>query len=97
MAFQYLTNIPLDQAREEYRAWMAEGGFAAGAEEVPAGESWGRTTARAVYAGISAPHYLASAMDGIALETPAPCGRQICKRGAPPQTTGCRQYGTGTK
>ena len=69
MAFQYLTNIPLDQAREEYRAWMAEGGFAAGAEEVPAGESWGRTTARAVYAGISAPHYLASAMDGIALET----------------------------
>jgi len=53
MAFQYLTNIPLDQAREEYRAWMAEGGFAAGAEEVPAGESWGRTTAPAAMRALS--------------------------------------------
>ncbi len=68
MAFEYLTNIPLERAREEYRAWMSQAGFAAGTEEVPTAAAWGRTTSAAVYAAICAPHYLASAMDGIALE-----------------------------
>ena len=67
MAFQYLTNMPLEQAREAYISVLKEQGFQAPAETVPVTEACGRITASAVYAHISAPHYLASAMDGIAL------------------------------
>ncbi len=67
MAFQYLTNIPLDQAQADYRAFLAERGFGPAAETVPVQDSCGRVTAGPVYAHICAPHYPASAMDGIAL------------------------------
>ncbi len=67
MAFQYLSNTPLDEARVRYLARVKELGFAAGTETVPVHEASGRITAAAVYARISAPHYPASAMDGIAL------------------------------
>ena len=67
MAFTYLTNIPLDQARKEYLAVLAEQGFAARTERIAVRDSFGRLTARAVYAHINAPHYACSAMDGIAL------------------------------
>jgi len=67
MAFQYLTNVPLQQARQEYTRKLLDNGFAAPAETIPVQEACGRYTAGAVYASICAPHYPASAMDGIAL------------------------------
>lgn len=69
MAFQYLTNIPLDEAREQYLKRLTDNGFAPKTETVPVQEAAGRVTAQAVYAHISAPHYPASAMDGIALDS----------------------------
>ena len=74
MAFQYLTNMPLDKAKSEYYAALKESGFAAGTETVPTCEAADRVTAKAVYAHISAPHYLACAMDGIALRSEATFG-----------------------
>ncbi len=67
MGFSYLTNVPLEQARKEYLQRLLEYGFAAQLETVPVQRAFGRLTSRAVYANINAPHYAASAMDGIAL------------------------------
>ena len=68
MAFQYLTNVPLEQAREEYLALLEEHGMAPRAETIPVEKALGRITAKPVYAHICAPHYHACAMDGIAVE-----------------------------
>ena len=65
MGFQYLNNIPLDKARADYLQFLIENGFAATTEVIPVWEACGRVTARAVYAHICAPHYAASAMDGV--------------------------------
>ena len=67
MGFEYLTNVPLDEARGEYLARLQENGFAGQTELVSVQNAFGRITARAVYAAICAPHYAASAMDGIAV------------------------------
>ncbi|MBQ9411667.1 MAG: molybdopterin biosynthesis protein [Oscillospiraceae bacterium] len=67
MAFQYLSNVSLEEARERYRACMHSRGFAAPEETVSVQDACGRITAAPVYAHICAPHYPASAMDGIAL------------------------------
>ena len=67
MGFEYLTNVPLDQAKKEYLWKLQSNGFRAQLETVPVQESFGRITSRAVYARINAPHYAASAMDGVAL------------------------------
>lgn len=67
MGFEYLTNVPLTQAREDYLALIRENGFCGKIERIPVFESCGRVTARAVYAHICAPHYAASAMDGVAV------------------------------
>lgn len=67
MGFEYLTNVPLDEARGEYMARLQENGFAGQTEMVSVQNAFGRITARAVYAAICAPHYAASAMDGIAV------------------------------
>ena len=67
MAFEYLTNLPLEQARHDYIELLIENGMGPAAETIPAAEGAGRMTAEAVYANISAPHYAASAMDGIAI------------------------------
>lgn len=67
MGFEYLTNVPLDEARGEYLARLQENGFAGQTEMVSVQNAFGRITARAVYAAICAPHYAASAMDGIAV------------------------------
>ena len=67
MGFEYLTNVPLTQAREEYLALLQSHGFGPKTEVIPVFESCGRVTARAVYAHICAPHYAASAMDGVAV------------------------------
>ena len=68
MAFEYLTNLPLENARKLFLETVQKEGFGPGTETVPVAEAHGRVTASAVYAHISAPHYLASAMDGIALK-----------------------------
>ena len=67
MAFHYLTNIPLEKAREDYLELLRSHGFGPETETVPVQNSCGRINSRAVYAAICAPHYPASAMDGITL------------------------------
>ena len=68
MPFQYLTNFPLDEAVQTYLDALNAHGLAYKTEEIPIGLALGRITALAVYAKISAPHYNACAMDGIALD-----------------------------
>ena len=67
MGFEYLTNVPLEQARRDYIQLLESHGFGPKTEVIPVFESCGRVTARAVYAHICAPHYAASAMDGVAV------------------------------
>ena len=67
MAFQFLQNMPLDEAKTLYLTTLLDHGFAPAEETIPVGEALGRITSRAVYAHICAPHYHASAMDGIAV------------------------------
>ena len=67
MGFEFLTNTPLAEAKRGYLQALDELGFASDAETVPVQEAGGRITAQAVYAHGCAPHYAASAMDGIAV------------------------------
>ena len=67
MAFEYLTNVALHQARQEYIEWLQSKGFVHDTEYIPVYNASGRITATAVYAAINAPHYAASAMDGVAV------------------------------
>ena len=67
MGFEYLTNVPLTKAKQEYLQLLKSNGFCAQAETVAVFEACGRVTAKAVYANICAPHYAASAMDGVAV------------------------------
>ena len=68
MAFEYLTNTPLEQAKSEYLEKLRELGMSPRAERICASTSCGRITAEPVYARICSPHYHACAMDGIALD-----------------------------
>jgi len=67
MGFEYLTNVPLAKAREEYLNLLRSHGYSHKSEVIPVYEACGRITAKAVYAHICAPHYAASAMDGVAV------------------------------
>ena len=67
MGFEYLTNIPLAKAREDYLHLLISHGFGSKTEVIPVWDACGRVTAHAVYAHICAPHYAASAMDGVAV------------------------------
>lgn len=67
MAFQFLQNMPLDEAKALYLNTLLDHGFAPREETIPVADALGRVTSRAVYAHICAPHYHASAMDGIAV------------------------------
>ena len=67
MAFEYLTNIALEEAIEGFLTVLDEHGMKPHTETVPVGEALGRVTAEPLYAAISAPHYHACAMDGIAV------------------------------
>lgn len=67
MPFTYLTNVALEQAKKDYLQLLLDYGFTAQSETVPVCEACGRVTAKAVYAVICAPHYAASAMDGVAV------------------------------
>ncbi len=68
MSFEYLTNIPLDEAIEKYLATLKERGLTYTTENINTVSALGRITSKAVYAKICAPHYNACAMDGIALD-----------------------------
>lgn len=65
----YLEDIPLDEARAAFQAALAAAGLARplATEDVPLAAANGRTTATAIWARRSSPHYHASAMDGYAL------------------------------
>lgn len=39
MSFQYLTNVSLDRAREDYLAALKKAGFCSRVEEIPVGEA----------------------------------------------------------
>jgi putative molybdopterin biosynthesis protein len=67
MKYNYLNNIPLDEAIEKYDAALTQAGLNYKTEVIAGAGSFGRITARAVYAKICSPHFNASAMDGIAL------------------------------
>ena len=67
MTFEYLTNVPLKKAREDYLKLLKEKGFSNKTETIPVQQAHGRITAGPVYAHICAPHYAASAMDGVAV------------------------------
>ena len=67
MGFEYLTNVSLAKAKEDYVNLLVKNGFAAKTETIPVFEACGRVTAKAAYASICAPHYAASAMDGVAV------------------------------
>ena len=68
MGFEYLTNVPLAKAREDYVKLLESHGFGPKTEVIPVWDACGRVTAHAVYAHICAPHYAASAMDGVAVK-----------------------------
>ena len=67
MGFEYLTNIPLEKAQEEYLSLLKNNGFTPKTEWISVFDACNRVTALPVYAHICAPHYAASAMDGIAV------------------------------
>ena len=67
MAFEYLSNVPLTEAVAGFLAELAHRGASLPSETVSVGEALGRVTAEPLYAAISAPHYHACAMDGVAL------------------------------
>ena len=68
MGFEYLTNVALNKAKEEYLALLESHGYGPETEKIPVWDACGRVTAQAVYAHICAPHYAASAMDGVAVQ-----------------------------
>ena len=68
MAFQYLTNIALEAARKEYLELLIKNGMEPKTEVISVAAAAGRVTCEPVYARINAPHYSASAMDGVALD-----------------------------
>ncbi|MEL7625238.1 MAG: molybdopterin biosynthesis protein [Anaerolineaceae bacterium] len=68
MAFKYLSNVPLAQARSQFLEVLISRGLCPESETIKTVEANHRIAAEAVYAHISAPHYNSCAMDGIALD-----------------------------
>lgn len=65
----YIENRPLEEAGQIFFERLeAVGYFSIAGEWIPIRESQGRVTSQAVYARRSSPHYVASAMDGIAVK-----------------------------
>jgi putative molybdopterin biosynthesis protein len=64
-----LSERPLEEARQEYLAFLAAAGALAPGppEEVPVIGAAGRVTAAPVFAAVSSPHFHAAAMDGLAV------------------------------
>lgn len=68
MPQEYLVNTPLAEAVRLYLDRLNSAGVKPVVERIQIKDSRGRRIAAAVYARRSVPHYLASAMDGIALQ-----------------------------
>lgn len=68
MGFNYLSNVPLAQARETFVDRLRQLELKPETETIKTVRANHRVTAKAVYAHICAPHYNACAMDGIALD-----------------------------
>ena len=68
MKHQYLENIPLSKAKSIFHEHLKNAGFSPKTERIKVQDACGRTLAHAVYANICAPHYIASALDGIAVK-----------------------------
>ena len=71
MKYNYLNNLPLDEAKNKYYAHLKKVGFCSKTETLPVTEACGRVIKNAAYAHICSPHYNASAMDGIAVRAEA--------------------------
>lgn len=68
MTFKYLTNVPLEKAKNDYLDVLIQNGMTPQVEVIAVMHAGGRTTAEPVYARICAPHNDTAAMDGIALD-----------------------------
>lgn len=68
MKYEYLDNIPLEEATEKLLNEMKRAGTTYKTEKIPTARANGRVTAYAQYAKRCSPHYCACAMDGIALK-----------------------------
>ncbi|MGE5578871.1 MAG: molybdopterin biosynthesis protein [Bacillota bacterium] len=68
----YLENIPYEDALSKFLS--AYSGLRSGEESIPVKSSVGRVTSRPVFARLSSPHYHASAMDGIAVDSSVTSG-----------------------
>ena len=69
MKYEYLSNVPLDEAKRKIFKALKDAGTAYKTETIPVRKACGRVLARAVYARRSSPHFLSCAMDGIALDS----------------------------
>ncbi len=67
MKYNYLSNLPLDEAKKEYYSALIASGYKASTEVACVNGACGRVIKSAAYAHICSPHYNASAMDGIAV------------------------------
>jgi putative molybdopterin biosynthesis protein len=67
MAFKYLSNIPLADARSLFLEALISAGLRLETENIKTVDANHRIAAEAVYAQLSAPHYNSCAMDGVAL------------------------------
>lgn len=68
MKYNYLNNLPLDEAKSKYYEHLKKVGFTKKTETVPVTDACGRVIKDAAYAHICSPHYNASAMDGVAVK-----------------------------
>ena len=69
MKYNYLNNLPLDEAKEKYIEHLKSVGFKGKTEVVAVTDACGRIIKDAAYAHICSPHYNASAMDGVAVKS----------------------------
>ncbi len=69
MPFAFLTNTALDEAIQKYQDVLIGHGLRYRTEIIDTQNTLNRVSAHAVYARISAPHYNACGMDGIALDS----------------------------
>ncbi len=68
MEHRYLENLPLSKAKALLEDHLRSVGFAPKTELLPVQDACGHALKNAVYAHICAPHYNASAMDGVAVK-----------------------------
>ena len=74
MEHRYLENLPLSKAKALLQDHLRAVGFGPQTQVLPVQNACGRALKRAVYAHICAPHYNASAMDGVAVKAAATFG-----------------------